>query len=122
MKWALLLAVGVCSFSQLQPVLGQNQPLFSTPSRFGSYSPPAGACANCTAYLETKALSGDFNGDGKVDLAYVEIPNTGTGDEYIVTAFGAASGSPTQVGSPLKQCSASLLIAADLNGDGRDDL
>lgn len=120
-KWALVLLVSFWSFGWAEIAISQTQPLFPMPDSLPAFQPPSGTCASCT-YFPTLILSGDFDGDGKVDLAYLEISNEGTADEFVVTVYGSVSGPPNQIGFDLKQCSVSDWAAADLNGDGRADL
>jgi hypothetical protein len=67
-------------------------------------------------------VAGDFNNDGKLDLAIVNRPNTGYGSVTLLLGngdgtFTQASGSPYTVGnSPV------AIAAADFNGDGKLDL
>lgn len=61
--------------------------------------------------------TGDFNGDGKTDVAYGEFFN---GSVFIASGDGnGAFGSPTPV---THQGRIFSLVVADFNGDGRPDL
>lgn len=58
---------------------------------------------------------GDFNGDGRLDLAYLD-------DWALVAHYGTAGGFTAGHGVTMTGPYASTLDAADLNGDGRTDL
>jgi len=67
-------------------------------------------------------VAGDFNNDGKLDLAIVNRPNSGYGSVTLLLGngdgtFAQASGSPYTVGH-----SPDAIAAADFNGDGKLDL
>lgn len=97
----------------------QNTPIFPIQSTFPAYQP---TCSGCD-YFPIRAVSGDFNGDGRLDLAYVEESSAGTHDNFLVVAFGQANGQPSQVVTDLASCTTvQNPVAADVNHDGHLDV
>jgi hypothetical protein len=103
--------------------VAQQAPIFPIQSTFPVYQPPCSGCDYLTV-ASFSGVSGDFNGDGKLDLAYVEGASNSGHDTFIVVAFGQANGLPNQVATDLQSCSASAggFAAADVNHDGHLDL
>lgn len=68
-------------------------------------------------------IAGDFNGDGRLDLAYTIDSNTSTNGEFqISTLDGNGDGSFRGGPSYAIEGGASQIAAGDLNGDRRADL
>jgi hypothetical protein len=66
---------------------------------------------------------GDFNGDGKLDLAIATVDLTVAGSGSVIILLGNGDGTFTQAaGPPISLPSASAIAAADFNGDGKLDL
>jgi hypothetical protein len=92
----------------------QHTPIFPIQSTFPAYQP---TCSGCD-YFPIRAVSGDFNGDGKLDLAYIEVASVGTRDNFLIVAFGQANGQPSQVATDLASCTTvQNPVAADVNHD-----
>ncbi|HLY43549.1 MAG TPA: FG-GAP-like repeat-containing protein [Terracidiphilus sp.] len=107
------------------------QGVFQVEQTFPVYQPPAGCGSNCSympvgAGLSGAGVSGDFNGDNKLDFAYILEPynanQTPVPPDYLVVVFGQSSGAPQQVGTLLTQCTPRLMAAADVNQDKKLDL
>lgn len=97
----------------------QHTPIFPIQSTFPAYQP---TCSGCD-YFPIRAVSGDFNGDGKLDLAYIEVASVGTRDNFLIVAFGQANGQPSQVATDLASCTTvQNPVAADVNHDGHLDV
>ncbi|MGV9212111.1 FG-GAP-like repeat-containing protein [Micromonospora sp. RB23] len=74
-----------------------------------------------------KMTSGDFNGDGRADLAAFYGYNSGTGDEAWITWTARADGgfdAPIEAwrASTFGTWSSVSVFSGDVNGDGRDDV
>jgi len=66
---------------------------------------------------------GDFNGDGKLDLAIATLDLNVAGSGSVIILLGNGDGTFTQAASPpISLPSASAIAAADFNGDGKLDL
>ncbi|MFN8113657.1 MAG: VCBS repeat-containing protein [Solirubrobacterales bacterium] len=66
--------------------------------------------------------SGDFDGDGRTDLAFDVVLNDLHAVGHIVEMHGESDGSFAQVDTSSPSQGPQELNAVDLNGDGRDDL
>jgi hypothetical protein len=66
---------------------------------------------------------GDFNGDGKLDLATATVDINVAGSGSVIILLGNGDGTFTQAaGSPMSLSGAYAIAAADFNGDGKLDL
>jgi VCBS repeat protein/putative Ig domain-containing protein len=101
------LAVGNDIYGRIDVLLGAGDGAFSA-STGSPITAPMGACSIAV---------GDWNGDGKLDLAVVSTGSTsiflGNGDG----TFTPATGSPIAAGSAY-----GAVVAGDFNGDGKLDL
>jgi hypothetical protein len=87
----------------------------------GTFTPVAASHTTGTGSGPVAIATGDFNGDGVVDLA---VANSLTNNVLVLLGvgdgtFGAAAGSPTSTGAG---SAPSSLVAGDFNGDGKADL
>lgn len=100
------------------------KPVFPVQPDLPVYQPEDG-CASCV-YVLSQAISGDFNGDGRLDLAYIEFPTQGpaaaTSNDFVVIAFGQQATAPVQIATGLQACIPVIMAAADLNHDQKLDL
>lgn len=72
-----------------------------------------------TAYYMAGIVTGDWNGDGKLDIAAV----TGSDNTSIQILLGDGTGNFTEMSTlPSTEDEPVYLVSADLNGDGKPDL
>jgi hypothetical protein len=87
---------------------------------------PVTGCPSCIVRLG--GPSGDFNGDGIVDVTLVignqgNSPPISPASSYLVTLLGNKGQAPTQISTPLPQaCGIWTIEAVDLNNDKKLDL
>jgi hypothetical protein len=91
--------------------------------RFTVKNEPNVDFAKLASTAGAKAVQGDFNGDGKEDIALAGAP----GWSGVPIAFSKGDGTFTVVNKPLLDfpgwaTAAPRMLAGDFNGDGRDDL
>jgi uncharacterized protein (TIGR03437 family) len=91
-------------------LLGNGDGTFQTPSSLPF-----------TGIMPLSVVAGDFNGDGKADLAAAAYDSTGT--PWLEMALGNGDGTfRPPVLSQLPATSGTVLLAADVNGDGNLDI
>jgi uncharacterized protein (TIGR03437 family) len=91
-------------------LLGKGDGTFQTPTS-----------VSFTGIMPLSVVAGDFNGDGKADLAAAAYDSTGT--PWLEIALGNGDGTfQTPVLSQLPATSGTVLLAADVNGDGNLDI
>jgi hypothetical protein len=93
----------------------QTPPIFPTVN----FTPPVGVTVGGTI------VSGDFNGDGQPDLAYLSVPGEGTAAPTLTVLLNQGANNPSVAvtTNSLTGCpSASQLVAADMNKDNKLDL
>jgi Bacterial Ig-like domain (group 3)/FG-GAP-like repeat len=98
----------VAAAAQTQP------PIFPT----DSFTPPVGV-------VNGSLLSGDFNGDGQPDLAYLSVPRSGAPVPTVTVLLNQGGNIPpvAVTTNSLTGCTSALqLVAADMNKDNKLDL
>lgn len=96
------------------PATGKQGGLAVIPLQTGTT--PAASYTYSTAALVTAATTGDFNGDGKLDVA------AATADGRIVVYAGSGDGKFPSLRSTTASTNSGLLFSADWNRDGKLDL
>lgn len=123
LKCLLVLCSLAASLFTVGTAVGQ-KPIFPVQPDLPIYQ-PANGCASCV-YVLSQAVSGDFNGDGRLDLAYIESPTQGPSaaisNNFVVIAFGQLTAAPVQMATELQACTPVTIAAADLNNDHKLDL
>ena len=98
-------------------------PLFPVESSVAIHLPGPG-CQNCEISNSSGTMnaSGDFNGDGVVDIV-VAVTGSGSGpSNYLVTVLGNKGAAPAQVATAMPPCTVASMLAADLNHDKKLDV
>ncbi|MFF2728227.1 trypsin-like serine protease, partial [Streptomyces sp. NPDC058008] len=105
--------------------------LFTFTSNGGGFGAPKKTWTSSGSFdwAKSKPVSGDFNGDGKDDLAVLYNGGQATDGKYVTLAFtftstGTAFNNPTTTwtSSGSFDWSKSKPVSGDFNGDGKDDL
>ncbi len=109
------------SGNTLNVLLNNGDGTFGAPQPLNAAAPVP---FNLSAYL---VASGDFNGDGKMDLALGFDTNTGAAYLSILPGnndgtFGTAISTPLNPTTPLSSPLMDGMVAADLNFDGKPDV
>ncbi|MBI1764031.1 MAG: VCBS repeat-containing protein [Acidobacteria bacterium] len=99
--------------------LGNEPLLLQLSAANGRFTTTTGAFGTYTNRNASAAISADFNGDGKNDLAVAD----GTARELTLLSGDGTGRFPASLGAPFKlNTNAVLLAAADFNQDGKADL
>ena len=98
---------------------GGPSPLYSGPTLFvgqgdGTFADPK---ALYSGILPGDATVADFNGDGKLDIAFSGIPIIGVSATELLLGKGDGTFSPSLVANL-----GTIVVAGDFNGDGKPDL
>jgi hypothetical protein len=85
---------------------------------------PGTGCQNCEISNSSGTMnaSGDFNGDGVVDIVVAVTGNGNGPSNYLVTVLGKKGAAPAQVATAMPPCTVASMLAADLNHDKKLDV
>ncbi len=87
-----------------------------------SFGPPSAITLGTSASSPSSVAAGDFNGDGRPDLAVVTSGDSTVSILFNTTTPGAATASFSLAASPSVGNFATGVAAGDFDGDGRPDL
>ncbi len=106
----------------IQMLLGNGDGTFQPPETVGTLGPAGFAAGFANGLAQNPSLvAGDFNGDGRLDLAAVGINTSGDGEVLAFLGNGDGTFQPG-VESALGAGYYEYPVAGDFTGDGRDDL
>ena len=111
----------------MQEIVPDSQLFFYKGNGDGSFE-PASAAVDLLTSAAIHAITGDFNGDGHLDIVVSFIgnqPNQGESNQAIIAFPGNGDGTfgtPVLLATQSSFNPASSLLAADLNNDKRTDL
>ena len=90
----------------------------------GAFNTVSGSPFGVSSSVNINSIAvGDFNGDGKLDLATATVDINVAGSGSVIMLLGNGDGTFTQAaGSPMSLSGAYAVAAADFNGDGKLDL
>jgi hypothetical protein len=100
---------------------GSNQHYVNVSSRSGFWAPGSNiwSASNSFGWTRDRFYPGDFNGDGKVDMAFFE---TGNNSMYVALSSGSSLGPAQQWTWGSFGNANGRFLTGDFNGDGKDDL